>query len=81
MAKFVSSNNLQGGFPFEAAVSVMHVVKPLKVLALPFEHDIARKPLAAEKFLIVCIVEVLYYTITPWFAHRDKDRMNAEVET
>ena len=60
---------------------MMHVVKPLEVLALPLEHEIAGKPLAAEKLFIVCIVKVLYYAITPWFPHGDEDRLNAEVET
>jgi hypothetical protein len=74
-------NNLQGSFPFEAAVTVVAVVKKGEVAGLGFEVLIIPEPLSPEEFSLVGVIEVLHSAIAPGFSERDEDNLDPEGET
>jgi hypothetical protein len=74
-------NNLQGSFPFEAAVMVVEVVKKGEVAGLGFEVLIIPKPLSPEEFALVGVIEVLHGATAPGFPERNEDHLDPEGET
>jgi hypothetical protein len=58
----------------------MAVVVPLKVLALPLEGLVVRKPLSAKELLIIGIIEPLHGPVPPGFANGDKHRCHPVME-
>jgi len=68
--------SLGGRFAFEATVTVMGVMKPLKIFTLPLQTQIALEPLAPEKLFVVCIVKVFNNSVPPRFSDRNKNRVN-----
>jgi len=71
---------LHRGFAAQAVVSMVAVMEPLKVLALPFEGLVVREPLPAKEHLVVGIVEPLHIPVSPGFADGDKDRRDSVIE-
>ena len=74
-------HNLHRSLALQTAVAMMSVVKGLKIFALPFQLGVASKPLAAEKFTIVCVVEAFDHAIAPGLRDRDEYRLNTKMQT
>ena len=74
-------NKLIGRFSPKATITMMLIVEPLKIFALPLQIRITLKPLSAKKLFVISIVKVFYDTITPWFTNRDKNGLNTKIET
>jgi hypothetical protein len=60
---------------------MVHVMKSLKMFALPLERHITGEPLPAKELFIVRIVKTLYNTVTPRFSDRYKHRLDAIKQT
>ncbi len=58
----------------------MLVMKSLKILTLSFQHRITFKPLSAEKLLVISIVKLFNYAVTPGFTRWNKNRLNTKVK-
>ena len=74
-------DELHGRFAFQTTVPVMLVVEPLKIFALPFESCIARKPLPAEEFPVVGVIEVLNDAISPRLPNGNEHRSHPIEQT
>jgi hypothetical protein len=61
----------------KAAVTMMFVMKPLKILALSFKGQIARKPLSPKELLVVRIVKAFNDAISPWFPYGNENGCNS----
>ena len=73
-------NCLFGRLALEAAVAVVPVVKPLKVLCLPLQRGVRREPLPPEELPVIRVVEVFHHSVAPRLADGNEDRGDAVVE-
>jgi len=60
---------------------MVHVMKSLKMLALPLERRITEEPLPVKEFFIIRIVKALYYSVTPRFSDWYKHWLDAIKQT
>lgn len=74
-------DELERGFPFEEAVTMIPVVEELKVLGLRSEMSVTPKPLGPKESSIIGIIEAFHNSITPRFSYRDKDHFDAQKQT
>jgi len=74
-------DHLTGGFPLEATVTVMLVVKPLKMLALSLQGLITCEPLSAKELAVIGVVKVFNHPVSPGLPNRNKNRLDAVVKT
>ena len=71
-------DDLQGGFPLEATVAVVLIVKELEVLRLGSEVTIAAEPLGAKKSAFVGVIESFHRSIAPRFSEGNENRFDLE---
>jgi hypothetical protein len=74
-------DKLGRGFPLEAAVTMVLVVKELKVLGLGSKLAITPKPLPSKKLPVVGVIKALHNAIAPGFSDRDEDHLDAQRKT
>jgi hypothetical protein len=68
-------------FTLEAAVTMVLVVKELKVLGLGSELAITPKPLPSKKLPVVSVIEALHNAVAPGFSNRDEDHLDVQRKT
>jgi len=71
-------DDLQGGFPLEATVSVVLIVKELEVLRLGSKVTIAAEPLGTKKSALVRVIEPFHRSIAPRFSDGNENRFDVE---
>jgi len=74
----VTLNDLQGGFPLEAAVAVVLIVKELEVLRLGSELTITPEPLGAKEPAVVSIIEAFNGSIAPRLSDGNEDHFDPQ---
>ena len=74
-------DELERGFPFEEAVTMIPVVEELKVLGLRSEMSVTPKPLGPKESSIIGIIKAFHNSITPRFSYRDEDNFDPHQQT
>jgi len=74
-------DDLERGFAFKAAISMVFIMEELEVLGLRSEVAVAPKPLSSEESLIVRIIEALNDSITPRFSNGNENHFDPQQQT